>query len=165
MEAITELTKINWIAFCITLFAIAFAIKEIIEIIGYFKKKLRIKTGFDEDKETLEGRISTLEKHDTWQYNELTKISEVVDHIKDEVTLMRKQRDEDKLAEYKDKVGQSYRCYKERKYSEEEPIPYWNHMEKEALEGLIKQYESHGGKNSFVHSIVEVEMQTWKVID
>lgn len=165
MEAITELTKINWIAFCITLFAIAFAIKEIIEIISYYKKKFRIKTGSEEDKETLEERISTLEKHDNWQYSELTKISEVVDHIKDEVTLMRKQRDEDKLAEYKDKVGQSYRCYKERKYSEEEPVPYWNHMEKEALEGLIKQYESHGGKNSFVHSIVEVEMQTWKVID
>ena len=83
MEAITELTKINWILFFITLFAIAFAIKEIIEIVGYFKKKLRIKTGFDEDKETLEGRISTLEKHDKWQYNEISKISQGIDDIKD----------------------------------------------------------------------------------
>ena len=165
MNAIEKLTQINYLLVILGFFAILFAIKEIIEIISYYKKKFRIKTGSEEDKETLEERISTLEKHDNWQYNELTKISEVVDHIKDEVTLMRKQRDEDKLAEYKDKVGQSYRCYKERKYSEEEPIPYWNHMEKEALEGLIKQYESHGGKNSFVHSIVEVEMQTWKVID
>ena len=131
MEAITELTKINWILFFITLFAIAFAAKEIIEIVSYWKKKFRIRTGFDEDKETLEERIATLEKHDKWQYNEISKISTVVDPIKDEVTLMRKQRDEDKLAEYKDKVGQSYRCYKERKYSEEEPVPYWNHMEKE----------------------------------
>ena len=82
MEAITELTKINWILFFITLFAIAFAIKEIIEIVGYFKKKLRIKTGFDEDKETLEERISTLEKHDKWQYNEISKISQGIDDIK-----------------------------------------------------------------------------------
>ena len=82
MEAITELTKINWILFFITLFAIAFAIKEIIEIVGYFKKKLRIKTGFDEDKDTLEERISTLEKHDSWQYGELTKISNCVEEIK-----------------------------------------------------------------------------------
>ena len=58
-----------------------------------------------------------------------------------------------------------WKSYKERKYSEEEPVPYWNYMEKEALEGLIKQYESHGGKNSFVHSIVEPEMHTWKVIE
>lgn len=69
-------------AFCITLFAIAFAIKEIIEIVGYFKKKLRIKTGFDEDKETLEERIATLEKHDKWQYNEISKISQGIDDIK-----------------------------------------------------------------------------------
>lgn len=165
MEKILELIKIDWVAFCITLFAIAFAVKEIIEIGSYFKKKFRIKTGLDEDKETLKERISTLEKHDNWQYSELTKISTVVDRIKDEVTLMREQRDKDKLAEYKDKIGESYRYYKEKRFSEEEPIPYWNHMEKESLEGLIKQYESHGGKNSFVHSIVEVEMQTWKVVD
>lgn len=82
MEAITELTKINWILFFITLFAIAFAIKEIIEIVSYFKKKLRIKTGFDEDKETFEERIFTLEKHDKWQYNEITKISQGIDDIK-----------------------------------------------------------------------------------
>lgn len=85
MEAITELTKINWILFFITLFAIAFAIKEIIEIGSYFKKKLRIKTGFDEDKETLEGRISTLEKHDKWQYNEISKISQGIDDIKEQL--------------------------------------------------------------------------------
>ena len=165
MSAIEYATQINYILIILGFFAILFATKEIIEIISYFKKKFRIKTGVEEDKETLEERIDTLEKHDKWQYNEISKISDVVEHIKDEVTLMRKQRDEDKLAEYKDKVGQSYRCYKERKYSEEEPVPYWNHMEKEALEGLIKQYESHGGKNSFVHSIVEPEMQTWKVIE
>ena len=165
MSAIEYATQINYILIILGFFAILFATKEIIEIISYFKKKFRIKTCVEEYKETLEERIATLEKHDKWQYNEISKISDVVEHIKDEVTLMRKQRDEDKLAEYKDKVGQSYRCYKERKYSEEEPVPYWNHMEKEALEGLIKQYESHGGKNSFVHSIVEPEMQTWKVIE
>ena len=82
MGAITELFKINWITFCIALFAIAFAIKEIIEIVCYFKNKFRIKTGFDEDKETLEGRIATLEKHDKWQYSEISKISKGIDEIK-----------------------------------------------------------------------------------
>ena len=58
-------------------------LSEIIEILSYFKKKFRIKTGYDEDKETLEDRISTLEKHDKWQYNEITKISQGIDDIKD----------------------------------------------------------------------------------
>ena len=83
MGAITELFKINWTTFCIALFAIAFAIKEIIEIVCYFKNKFRIKTGFDEDKETLEERIATLEKHDKWQYSEISKISKGIDEIKD----------------------------------------------------------------------------------
>lgn len=83
MNAITELTKINWAVFLLTLCTIAFATKEIIEIISYFKRKLRIKTGYEEDKETLEDRIATLEKHDKWQYNEISKISKGIDEIKD----------------------------------------------------------------------------------
>ena len=83
MNAITELTKINWAVFLLTLCTIAFAIKEIIEIISYFKRKLRIKTGYEEDKETSEDRIATLEKHDKWQYNEISKISKGIDEIKD----------------------------------------------------------------------------------
>ena len=83
MNAITELTKINWAVFLLTLCTIAFAVKEIIEIISYFKRKLRIKTGYEEDKETSEDRIATLEKHDKWQYNEISKISKGIDEIKD----------------------------------------------------------------------------------
>lgn len=83
MEVITELTKINWAVFLLTLCTIAFAIKEFIEIISYFKKKFRIKTGFDEEKETIEERITILEKHDKWQYNEISKISQGIDDIKD----------------------------------------------------------------------------------
>lgn len=104
-------------------------------------------------------------RHDEMIRDDLAKVSSMVLQVKDEVTLMRTQRDADKLAEYKDKIGDSYRYYKERKYSDENPVPYWNRMEKESLEGLIKQYESHSGTNSFVHSIVEPEMQTWKLID
>lgn len=104
-------------------------------------------------------------RHDEIIKEDLKNVTDTLLEVKEEVTLMRTQRDHDKLAEYKDKIGQSYRYYKNREYSTKEPIPYWNHMEKEALEGLIKQYESHGGSNSFVHSIVEPEMQTWKLID
>lgn len=75
--------KTNWVAFFITLFAIGFAVKEIIEIAIYFKKKFRVKLGYEEDKETIEKRIATLEEHDKWQYNEISKISQGIDDIKD----------------------------------------------------------------------------------
>lgn len=93
------------------------------------------------------------------------QINDKVDDMSTVLMSIKKAQDTDKLAEYKDKIGQSYRYYKSRKYSAEEPYPYWNIMEKEALMGLIRAYESHGGKNSFVHSTVEPQCLTWKVVD
>lgn len=89
MEAIEQLTKINYISFIIIFFAILFGIKEVIEIFNYFKKKFRLKTGIDEDKETLENRIKILESHDKWQYGEIQKISKGIDDIK--VNLVQKE--------------------------------------------------------------------------
>lgn len=83
METIEKITQIDYLLLILGFFALLFACKEIIEIFSYFKKRFRIKTGFEEDKETLEERISTLEKHDKWQYNEITKISQGIDDIKD----------------------------------------------------------------------------------
>ena len=76
MGTIENLTQVDYLLFVLWFFAILFGIKEIIEILSYFKKKFRIKTGYDEDKETLEDRIANVEKHDKWQYNEISKISQ-----------------------------------------------------------------------------------------
>ena len=83
MDVIENLTQVDYLLFVLWFFAILFGVKEIIEILSYFKKKFRIKTGTEEDKETLEDRIATLEKHDKWQYNEISKISQGIDDIKD----------------------------------------------------------------------------------
>ena len=82
MESIAELTTINYLSILLGILVIMFGIKEIIEIFTYFKKKFRIKTGIEEDKETLEDRVTLLERHDKWQYNEISKISSGVDEIK-----------------------------------------------------------------------------------
>ena len=82
MESIEKLTQVDYLLVILGFFAILFASKEIIEIFSYFKKKLRLKTGIDEDKETIENRIKTLEKHDNWQYGEIQKISKGIDDIK-----------------------------------------------------------------------------------
>ena len=49
------------------------------------KKTLRIKFGFEEDKETTEDRITVLEKHDNWQYREITKMSKGIENIETEL--------------------------------------------------------------------------------
>lgn len=81
MDALENLTQINYLLVILGFFAILFACKEGIEIFSYFKKKFRIKFGIDTDKESIEKRIDTLEKHDNWQYSELTKISKCVEEI------------------------------------------------------------------------------------
>ena len=87
MDAITELTTINYLSVILGLFVIMFGIKEIIEIVAYFKKKFRIKTGIDTDKETTESRLSKLESHSEWQYNEILKISKGVEEIEKQLLL------------------------------------------------------------------------------
>ena len=85
MEVIENLAKIDYVLVIMSIFAILFGIKEIIEIVLYFKNKLRIKTGFDQDRETFENRISTLERHDNWQYKEITKMSKGIENIESEL--------------------------------------------------------------------------------
>ena len=83
MQEIQNLAQIDYVLVILGLFAILFAVKKVIETFGYFKKKFRLKTGIDEDRETVENRIKTLEKHDNWQYQEIQKISKGIDDIKD----------------------------------------------------------------------------------
>ena len=81
MNAIENLSEVNYFLLILGFFAVLFAIKEVIEILSYFKKKLGVKFGFEDDKGRIEKRIETLEKHDNWQYSELTKISKCVEEI------------------------------------------------------------------------------------
>lgn len=40
-----------------------------------------------------------------------------------------------------------------------------SHMDLNTLEDLIAEYEEADGKNSFVHTVVQQEMYTWKEVD
>lgn len=82
MDNIENLTRIDYSTVFLWIFILLFAIKEFIELFSYFKKRFRIKTGVDTEKETIEDRISKLEIHDKWQYNEISKISKGIDEIK-----------------------------------------------------------------------------------
>lgn len=183
MDTILELFKLDVSSLTINLFIIMSGSIAMFTIIGKFseiigkpvkwiRKKdeehallLQTSQGLKALQDKHKEAVSQSIRHDEMIKDSVSKLSQKVDTLSDIITEMRRIQDEDKLAEYKDKIGQSYRYYCERKYSSENPIVYWNSMEKEALEGLIEQYEAHGGKNSFVHSVVEPEIQKWRVID
>ena len=85
MKYIEAVFNQNYISVLLAVFLLLFAIKEIIDLISYFKKKGRIKTGSDQDKENVENRLITLEKHDNWQYKEITKMSKGIENIETEL--------------------------------------------------------------------------------
>ena len=100
MDVIENLTQVDYLLFVLWFFAILFGVKETIEILSYFKKKFRIKTGTEEDKETLEDRIATLEKHDKWQYNEISKISQGIEDIKKRLTTNERETNQRIIVQY-----------------------------------------------------------------
>lgn len=83
MSNIQALTDINYVTVFLGVIIILFAIKEIIELIVYFKKKFRITTGIEEDKAEEEKRIKTLEAHDRWQYNEIQKFGDILKDLQE----------------------------------------------------------------------------------
>lgn len=89
MDAIENLFSLDYPSIIMGVFIIILGVDKIIFLLAKVKKALRIKFGFEEDKKTIEDRITTLEKHDNWQYKEISKISQGVDDIKD--TLVQKE--------------------------------------------------------------------------
>ena len=183
MEPIKELFNLDLPTLITSLFLIMAAIIAIYEIVGKFSDiigkpvkwvreknkdhKLLIETAnsLQQLKSDHEESVKQSIEHDRVIRESVSSLAEKVDALSASMDKMKKVQDRDKLAEYKDRIGQSYRYYAARKYSEEDPVPYWNKMEQNALNDLIRRYEKHGGENSFVHAIVEPESQKWKVID
>lgn len=141
MGAIERLADIDYVLVILAFFAVLFAAKEIIEIFSYFKKKWRIKTGIEQDKETLENRIKTLEKHDNWQYQEIQKISKGIDDIKD--NLVKK--------ELKDKA-KTVATLRGQLYGLHEKFVTKEYIDKSGLKTFIelgKIYEAAGGDDIY----------------
>lgn len=85
MTEIENLLSFDFAPWLMGLFIIILGIDKIIFLFGKIKKTLRIKFGFEEDKETIEDRIAVLEKHDNWQYREITKMSKGIENIETEL--------------------------------------------------------------------------------
>lgn len=82
MGSITAVSALNIPSLILGFFALLFCAKEVIEIFAYFKKKFRVKTGSEEDKENLENRIATLEAHDNQQNETIDQVLAAINDLK-----------------------------------------------------------------------------------
>ena len=82
MESITPLITLDYQTVLLGFLSILIGIQSILKTKDWYKKRYRIKTGVEADKETIEDRIAVLEKHDNWQYGEILKIAQGIEDIK-----------------------------------------------------------------------------------
>lgn len=141
----------------LSIFISLFALREGWTLFSWFLEVLGVQTKWSLQKKN---DRSMLLRHE----DKLNTISSDVHTTKDKINLlwqmildMQDKADATERARLKDRISQAYRLYHE-KYE-------WTYMEKEAFEDLIRDYEAHGGKNSFVHEICEPESNLWKVIN
>mgnify|MGYP006906614678 CR=1 FL=1 len=85
MEEIQNLFNVDIGIFILSFSIVVIALKQLIDLLIYFQKKFGINTNAKTDKEKLESRISSLERHDNWQYKEILKISEGIEKITEQL--------------------------------------------------------------------------------
>lgn len=146
MQEIQNLAQIDYLFVILGFFAILFAAKEILEIFGYFKKKFRIKTGNEEDKETVENRIKTLEKHDNWQYQEIQKISRGIDDIKKSLDINEKETNQRIIVQYGAELYNLHSKFMAQKYITRAGL--------ETFQLLADTYIACGGNHSIKGKII-----------
>lgn len=141
MDEIKDLFNLDYSTIIIGIFIIILGVDKVIYLLLKVKKTLRIKLGYEEDKETLEHRIAVLEKHDNWQYKEISKISKGIDDIKDNLVKREQKDKEETVATLR---GQLYGLH--------EKFVTKEYIDKSGLKTFIelgKIYEAAGGDDIY----------------
>ena len=156
MKYIEAVFNQNYISAILAVFLLLFAIKEIIDLISYFKKKGRIKTGFDQDKENVENRLMTLEKHDNWQYKEISKMSKGIDDIKCQLTEKERADKERTVATLRNQLYGLHTKFSEKGYVDNSGLKTFTE--------LGKIYEAAGGDDIY-HEKLKPEVLSLPIKD
>lgn len=146
MDEIKVLTNLDFPTVILGVFTIILGIDKIIFLFRKIKKTLRIKFGFEEDKETLDKRIATLEKHDNWQYKEITKISQGIDDIKFHMDTNEKENNQRIIVQYGAELYNLHSKFMEQKYVTRAGL--------ETFDLLAQTYLKCGGNHSIKGKII-----------
>lgn len=174
MEKIIELTKIDFIGWAIIFFLLLSAFIAGAEIIGKFSilinKPVKWVKKKNEDHELLIKTAQTLDAlrskheedieqstiHDQIIKADLDAVSNKMDALSEQITIMQNKMDETEMAKLKDSIITYYHKYKD--------AGGWSKLESDAFWELFHRYEAHGG-NGFIHAVVEPMMREMKIID
>ena len=146
MDEIEALFNLPYPTIIMGMFIFILGIDKIVYLFLKIKKILRIKFGFEEDKETLDKRIATLEKHDNWQYKEITKISQGIDDIKKRLDLTEEENNQRIIVQYGAELYNLHSKFMEQKYVTRAGL--------ETFDLLAQTYLKCGGNHSIKGKII-----------
>ncbi len=129
----------------------------IIESINKLKENdIRLQANIDKVWGTMESARDTSKEIREEMYSDIKDVSNTLKVVNDKLNDIEKKNDLSKQADLKEKIEKLYReCHAHMVCTD---------TAFETLKDLITDYERHGGKNSFVHSLVQKEMYTWERI-
>jgi len=156
MDEIKALMNLDFPTVILGVFIIILGIDKIVFLFQKAKRALRVKFGFESDKETLDKKIATLEKHDNWQYKEITKISQGIDDIKN--SLIKKEiKDKAKtVATLRSQLYDLHSKFVEQEYVDKSGLKTFTEL------GSI--YEAAGG-NDIYHDKLKPEVLSLPIKD
>ena len=182
MEHLDQLFQIDIHRFVLELFLIAIVFLSVDDVYNKLKSRLGIMTKQDLEKKEEQDAIKRhsceldeirtnltavrqeSEKSDAEFKEQLKAINDKINVLSRMLVEMQESVDKSKRHELHDRIAQLYRYYHER-YINNAADGVWTTMEKEAFNGLIIDYENHGGKNSFVHTVCQPESALWSIKD
>ncbi len=157
MSEIKELMGMNIAEIIFGLFVFLVCFKIIAELFDWLVSRIKTKFKNNEtqmsDHDLLIAHTKELEE----QNAEIKKLGDSLSVVVQKLDDMKERDDSSQRRKLKDRIAQAYRVYHEKKQ--------WTYMEKDAFMGLVEDYESHGGENSFVHETCLPESYTWKIVE
>lgn len=129
----------------------------IIESINGLKENDRLlQENIDKVWDTMESARDTSKEIREEMYSDIKSISTDLKGVVNKMNVMEEKNNLSKQADLKEKIEKLYRECHDHMVCTDTAF--------ETLKDLIDDYERHGGKNSFVHSLVQPEMYTWERI-
>lgn len=124
---------------------------------GLEESDRRLQGNIDKVWNTMEMARDTSKEIRSEMYSDIKGISNNLKDVNEKLDIMERKNNLSKQADLKEKIEKLYReCHAHMVCTD---------TALETLKDLIADYERHGGKNSFVHSLVQPEMYTWDKIE
>lgn len=143
--------QLDWKAVVFGILVLLVVLKDVLDLLADWKKRFRIKFGYEEEKDEVEKRISKLERHDKDQYDKIDEMFELIKKINDRTLKESIERCRFEILDMASALGSG------RKYTKEQ----YNHVIA-THNRYTELLEENGMTNGQTDASMEIIMESYK---